>query len=137
MGGGSSDAVGVLKGLAVLFQVDDEIALLELAAELGSDCPLFLKGEPVLMRGRGEKLEPLDEKEEGRSTERRSLSLSPLWNIDCMGLQGFADISPNMLIRARWRGVWMVGVMANCHYRASCKTVSSRWLARNIHLFHW
>ena len=72
LGGGSSDAVGALKGLAALFKVDDEIALLELAAELGSDCPLFLKGEPVLMRGRGEKLEPLDE------DERRILDGTPI-----------------------------------------------------------
>ena len=62
LGGGSSDAVGVLRGLAALFEIDDESGLLELAAEIGSDCPLFLKGEPVLMRGRGEKLETLDEK---------------------------------------------------------------------------
>lgn len=72
LGGGSSDAVGVLKGLAALFKVDDEIALLELATELGSDCPLFLKGEPVLMRGRGEQLEPLDE------NERRMLDGTPI-----------------------------------------------------------
>ena len=30
-----------------------------LAAEVGSDCPLFLAGGPVVMRGRGERIESL------------------------------------------------------------------------------
>ncbi len=59
LGGGSSDAAGVLRGLSALFGIDDGKALLELAAGLGSDCPLFLNGKPLIMRGRGEELEPL------------------------------------------------------------------------------
>lgn len=72
LGGGSSNAAGVLRGLATLFGIDDETALMELAAELGSDCPLFLKGEPVVMRGRGERLEPLGEQ------QKRSLVGTPI-----------------------------------------------------------
>ena len=61
LGGGSSNAAATLEGLAALCGVEDADALMELAASLGSDCPLFLKRKPVLMRGRGEVLEDLDD----------------------------------------------------------------------------
>jgi len=32
----------------------------EVAAQVGSDCPLFLHDGPVIMRGRGERIEPLE-----------------------------------------------------------------------------
>jgi 4-diphosphocytidyl-2-C-methyl-D-erythritol kinase len=72
LGGGSSNAAGVLRGLSGLFEIDDEASLIELAAELGSDCPLFLKGKPVVMRGRGERLESLSE------LQRQSLDAAPV-----------------------------------------------------------
>jgi len=72
LGGGSSNAAGVLRGLSWLFEIDDEATLMELAAELGSDCPLFLRGEPVVMRGRGERLESLNE------FQRHSLDAAPV-----------------------------------------------------------
>lgn len=62
LGGGSSNAATVLLALNRLF--DSALsaeALSALAAELGSDCPLFLQRKPVVMRGRGEILESLDE----------------------------------------------------------------------------
>ncbi|MFP4052528.1 MAG: 4-(cytidine 5'-diphospho)-2-C-methyl-D-erythritol kinase [Phycisphaerae bacterium] len=61
LGGGSSDAAAVLKGLRRLWKLDiSDEQLVELAAELGSDVPLFL-GPPVCrMRGRGEIIEPLE-----------------------------------------------------------------------------
>ncbi len=59
-GGGSSNAVCALKGMNRLagkpLGPED---LRELAAELGSDCPLFLREGPVVLRGRGEILEPV------------------------------------------------------------------------------
>lgn len=62
LGGGSSNAATVLLALNRLFDssLPDE-ALLALATELGSDCPLFLTRKPVIMRGRGEILELLDD----------------------------------------------------------------------------
>jgi 4-diphosphocytidyl-2-C-methyl-D-erythritol kinase len=60
LGGGSSDAAAALRGLNRLAArplAPD--ALHACAAEVGSDVPLFLAGVPVLMRGRGEKIEPL------------------------------------------------------------------------------
>lgn len=62
LGGGSSDAATALKAMNVLTGGSMELDHLEaLAAELGSDCPFFIRGEPAVMRGRGEVLEPLDE----------------------------------------------------------------------------
>ncbi len=61
LGGGSSNAAAVLKGLATLFEIQDGPALRDLAEKLGSDCPLFLNPEPLIMRGRGEEIERLDD----------------------------------------------------------------------------
>jgi len=59
LGGGSSDAAAVLKGLNELTGHPlDDTALARLAARLGSDVPFFLRAEPALARGRGEILEP-------------------------------------------------------------------------------
>jgi 4-diphosphocytidyl-2-C-methyl-D-erythritol kinase len=61
LGGGSSDAAYVLKGLNEMFQLNLAEKLLEdLAAELGSDCPFFIKNEAQMARGRGEKLTPIN-----------------------------------------------------------------------------
>ncbi len=60
LGGGSSNAAAVLLGLNRLVSGSAEDKdLLEMAAELGSDCPLFLRGRSVVMRGRGELLEDI------------------------------------------------------------------------------
>jgi 4-diphosphocytidyl-2-C-methyl-D-erythritol kinase len=73
LGGGSSDAAAVLKGLNVLFDeplVNEELALL--AASLGSDVPFFLHDGPALCKGRGEILE-----EASAIPERRILLIKP------------------------------------------------------------
>ena len=56
LGGGSSDAGAVLRGLSQLYP--KEVDLLELAKALGSDVPFFTQDfSAVRARGRGEKLE--------------------------------------------------------------------------------
>lgn len=66
LGGGSSDAAAVLRGMNTLFDeplVEEELALL--AASLGSDVPFFLHDGPAICKGRGEILEdapPLPER---------------------------------------------------------------------------
>jgi len=61
LGGGSSDAASVLKGMNELFQLRLSDDVLEnLAADLGSDCPFFIKNEAQIARGRGEKLSPMN-----------------------------------------------------------------------------
>jgi 4-diphosphocytidyl-2-C-methyl-D-erythritol kinase len=60
MGGDSSDAAAVLRGLNIIWGLKLSIRdLLNLGAQLGSDVPLFLYGGTLLMEGRGEKVRPL------------------------------------------------------------------------------
>ncbi len=55
MGGGSSDAATVLKGLCQLTGIKD-IDLSKIAIALGSDVPFFIRGGAALIEGRGELL---------------------------------------------------------------------------------
>jgi len=55
LGGGSSDAAFLLRGMNTLFELKLSSDLLqELAAELGSDCPFFIKDQVQFASGRGE-----------------------------------------------------------------------------------
>jgi 4-diphosphocytidyl-2-C-methyl-D-erythritol kinase len=59
LGGGSSDAATALLGLNELFETHlDRDALMELAAQIGSDVPFFILGSAATCRGRGEIVEP-------------------------------------------------------------------------------
>jgi 4-diphosphocytidyl-2-C-methyl-D-erythritol kinase len=60
LGGGSGNAATTLLALNRL--LGEPLGMSELeacAASVGSDCPLFLHEEPMVMRGRGEQLRPL------------------------------------------------------------------------------
>lgn len=61
LGGGSADGTFALLAIndACGLQLPQNI-LLELAAQLGSDCPFFVKNVPSLVTGRGEHVQPLD-----------------------------------------------------------------------------
>jgi len=60
LGGGSSDAAAVLVALNPLVPpVLSPQAVVDLASELGSDVPLFLRGGLVRMEGRGERITAL------------------------------------------------------------------------------
>ena len=60
LGGGSSDAASVLVGLNHLWELGlSAPELEEIAAELGSDVPFFIRGGTALAQGRGEALTPL------------------------------------------------------------------------------
>lgn len=62
LGGGSSDAGTVLKGLNILFEKPfSEKKLLEMGLELGADVPFFVTNhDAVLAKGVGEKMTPMD-----------------------------------------------------------------------------
>ncbi|HEY0677843.1 MAG TPA: 4-(cytidine 5'-diphospho)-2-C-methyl-D-erythritol kinase [Chitinophagaceae bacterium] len=61
LGGGSANAAFTLKLLNRKFNLKlDTHQLLDLALQLGSDCPFFILNEPVIARGRGEIMEPID-----------------------------------------------------------------------------
>ncbi len=60
LGGGSSDAAAALRSLNDLWGLGlPESRLAEIASQLGSDVPFFLRGGTALATGRGELLEPL------------------------------------------------------------------------------
>ena len=61
LGGGSSNASTALLGMnALLGEPLNQRELMEIAAQLGSDCPFFIDPRPSIMKGRGERIEPLD-----------------------------------------------------------------------------
>lgn len=82
LGGGSSDGVAALRILNRL--AGDRLpadALAEVAAQLGSDCPLFLHDAPVIMRGRGEQIDPLPSEARQRIRGRRVLVFKPAFAV--------------------------------------------------------
>lgn len=57
LGGGSSDAAGVIKGLAQLFALKPSYEeMINLAKQIGCDVPFFLTGGAAYARGRGDEL---------------------------------------------------------------------------------
>ena len=59
LGGGSADAAAVLRAMRDRYSIG-EAEVRAAAAELGSDVPVCLLGRPVMMRGRGERLDPVE-----------------------------------------------------------------------------
>jgi 4-diphosphocytidyl-2-C-methyl-D-erythritol kinase len=60
LGGGSSDAATTLLGLNRIFGTElPREALAAMAADLGSDVPLFIYQSAAMIRGRGERVEPV------------------------------------------------------------------------------
>jgi 4-diphosphocytidyl-2-C-methyl-D-erythritol kinase len=61
LGGGSSDAAFILKGLNDFFELGLTIHQLKTyAIKLGADCPFFLENKPAFASGIGEKLQTID-----------------------------------------------------------------------------
>jgi 4-diphosphocytidyl-2-C-methyl-D-erythritol kinase len=82
LGGGSSNASAALRLLNQVAGTPlSHSELVDLAAGLGADCPLFLAGGPVIMRGKGERLSPLSETVAKRLAGRRVLVFKPSFGI--------------------------------------------------------
>ena len=82
LGGGSSNAVAALRALNQLSGgALPEAKLAKVAASLGADCALFLHNAPVVMRGRGEHIEPLPAAAAARLRGRRVLLFKPSFGI--------------------------------------------------------
>ena len=82
LGGGSSNAVAALRALNQLTGGRiDETQLATVAATLGSDCALFLANTPVVMRGRGERIESLPAAATARLRGRRVLLFKPAFGV--------------------------------------------------------
>ena len=61
IGGGSSDAAAVMRGLASLWQVpEDQERLARSGIGLGADVPMCLAARPLLARGIGDEITPVD-----------------------------------------------------------------------------
>lgn len=61
LGGGSSDASFALRGLNEMFSLGlNNQRLAEIASMLGSDCPFFIYNRPMLCRGTGTRLSPIE-----------------------------------------------------------------------------
>ena len=60
LGGSSADIAGVLLAMQKLYGIKDDRAVEALAETLGSDVKYMLRGGYARMRGRGEKLEPIE-----------------------------------------------------------------------------
>lgn len=61
MGGGSSDCAAMLTLLNAMFGLGlTEQQLIDRAARLGADCPIFILGRPAYAEGIGEKLQPIE-----------------------------------------------------------------------------
>ncbi|WOO41397.1 4-(cytidine 5'-diphospho)-2-C-methyl-D-erythritol kinase [Rubellicoccus peritrichatus] len=101
LGGGSSNAAAALLALNRMFNdALDKPTLLKIAAKLGSDCPLFLENQPVVMSGRGEIVEPVSEKVKqvisGQSLVliRPDFGVSTIWAYKQMRAAGSHYIDP-------------------------------------------
>jgi 4-diphosphocytidyl-2-C-methyl-D-erythritol kinase len=82
LGGASSDAVAALIGLNRLAGDPlDSAGLLRAASAVGSDCALFLSSSPVIMRGRGERTEPLPKEAYSRFRGARVLLFKPAFPV--------------------------------------------------------
>lgn len=82
LGGGSSNAVAALRALNELAATPLQEAELEpIAAGLGSDCALFLRRAPVILRGRGDRVEALPAAAAARLRGRSVLLFKPSFGI--------------------------------------------------------
>jgi 4-diphosphocytidyl-2-C-methyl-D-erythritol kinase len=82
LGGGSSDAAAALRLLDRASGAPlGSVALEEIAAEVGSDCPYFIRGQAAVMRGRGERLEILPENARAALAGRRVFVIKPPFGV--------------------------------------------------------
>ena len=82
LGGGSSDAASALMQLnAFCDHPLDAATMNALAAQLGSDVPLFLGNTPLIMRGRGEAVERLPENAVRSLCKHRFLLFKPAFGV--------------------------------------------------------
>jgi len=102
LGGGSSDAVGALKGMNELSGTPlSHPDLLDLAVELGSDCPLFLYEGPVVIRGRGERIEAVSAEARDAIAALRLALFKPFFGIDtAWAYREMADRAPGTYLRS-------------------------------------
>jgi 4-diphosphocytidyl-2-C-methyl-D-erythritol kinase len=92
LGGGSSDAAGVLMALNKLFEAKlSEDELMGMASELGSDVPFFMLNSSAIARGRGEELEKVELPSYGYVLVNPPLGVSAKWAYENLDLTNRAE----------------------------------------------
>jgi 4-diphosphocytidyl-2-C-methyl-D-erythritol kinase len=137
LGGGSSNAVAALRALERLSGVGlDAECRLELAAGLGSDCPLFWHEVPVVMRGRGERIEALAEGAAARLRGRRVLVFKPAFGVATAWAYQALAARPEWYADATAEEARLAGWVANAGARAEAllantleRPVFAKWVA--------
>jgi 4-diphosphocytidyl-2-C-methyl-D-erythritol kinase len=102
LGGGSSDGTAALIGLNRLAGAPlNQEKLASLAAQLGSDCTLFLHECACVMRGRGETIQPLNSGAGDRLSARRLLVFKPAFGIStAWAYRRLAESAPSSYLPA-------------------------------------
>lgn len=95
LGGGSSDAAFMLKGINDLFSCGcSNKELKEMAERLGSDCPFFIENITALGTGRGEKLQCID----SALNQYKILLVNPGINISSK--EAFSGVKPGKQVQS-------------------------------------
>ncbi len=102
LGGASSDAVAALLALnGAAGGPLDATGLAAVAGRVGSDCALFLKGAPVVMRGRGERVAALPNEAYRRIRGIRILLFKPAFPIaTAQAYAALAQAAPRAYVAA-------------------------------------
>lgn len=95
LGGGSSDAAFMLKGLNEMFGCGcTENELMEMAGSLGSDCAFFVRNTFAIGTGRGEQLQPIDIS----LSEYTVLLVNP--GIHISSKEAYSDVTPGVQLNS-------------------------------------
>ena len=102
LGGGSSNAVAALRGLEQAAENPlGAGVVMKIAESLGSDCPLFLSDGPVVMRGRGERIETLESRAIQRLRGAEIMVCRPRIGVDTSWAYGqLADQAPGSYLES-------------------------------------
>ena len=101
LGGGSSNGAVALLAMNELANKPLSMRALEkLSAEMGSDCPLFLSGNPVVMRGRGEKVFSLTGDAKDYISMLRLVIFKPEFSINTGWAYGQMKANPSVYLDA-------------------------------------
>ena len=119
LGGGSSNAACVLKGLNQIFNhCSSEAELLILGSQIGSDVPFFILGKTCFARGRGEKLLRIENKLnlQVKIVKMEKLHISTKWAYD--------QIDSREFIADHRREIdCLVKAMKDCNYDLFFKSI--------------
>lgn len=115
LGGGSSNAVGAVRAMNQLCGYPLKDSELEgIVAQIGSDCPLFVRQQALVMRGRGERLESLcgDKMRELHGERlalfKPALAIPTAWAYAAYRARGDAAMREGVLAEARLK-TWLEG----------------------------